>query len=136
MQFTIATVALFASTVLALPAPAPVSTSATISFINDQSGAHYPVIAPLDGSVIRLCDVLTDSTISGPNGIQASSAQLIAYPQNVDCVISGSSGTTLGELTATRTYEKLNKLAQGVALVDLNGASIQCTNGGKVYREE
>ena len=129
MQFTIATIsALFAATAFALPAPqgssAPVT--AIISFINDQSGAHAPVTAPLDGSVINLYNVLTGSPIGVPNQVFASSVQLIAYPQNVDCTVNDINGNQIAQLTATHTYANLNTPASN-HLVNLDGATVECS---------
>ena len=138
MQFTLATIALFAASAFALPATqaAPVAT-ATISFINDQSGAHAPIVAPLDGTTVNLYNALTGTPVGVPNQVLASSAQLIAYPQNVDCTIKNLGGTVLGELTARKTYVKLNAaLPNTPALVNLAGATMQCTANGKVSREE
>lgn len=132
MQFTIATIAMFSSTVLALPYPA----TTTISFINDQSGANAAIVAPLDGSTINLYNRLAGSPIGRSYQILASSAQFTHFTQNAACIISGISTTALGELNAKRTWTKLNPLNQpGVALVDLNGATMRCTATGNYKRQ-
>ncbi|KAF9737148.1 hypothetical protein PMIN06_001908 [Paraphaeosphaeria minitans] len=125
MQFTMATIsALFAATACALPAAQGSSApaTATVSFINDQTGAHAPVVAPLDGTVINLYNVLTGTPVGVPNQVIASSAQLINYPQNVDCTINGIDGNQLGQLTARQTYVLLQSGG-----LSLDGATMTCT---------
>ncbi|KAK7189715.1 uncharacterized protein CC84DRAFT_1176709 [Paraphaeosphaeria sporulosa] len=121
MQFTIATIsALFAATSCALPAAQ--GATATVSFINDQTGAHAPVVAPLDGTVINLYNVLIGTPVGVPNQVIASSAQLIDYPQNVDCTINGINGGQLGQLNARQTYVLLKSGG-----INLDGATMMCT---------
>jgi hypothetical protein len=124
MKYTIATMsALLAATACALPAPQGSSApaTATVSFINDQTGAHAPVAARLDGTVINLYNALTGSPVGVLNQVFASGAQLIAYPQNIDCTINDISGTQLGQLTARQTYATLQ-----TGSTNLDGASLTC----------
>jgi hypothetical protein len=130
MQFTITIVsALFAATAFALPAPQnTAANTVTISFINNQSGAHAAVTAPLDGSEVNLYNVLTGSPVGVPDQVKATSAQLIAYPQNVDCTITDITGALVGQLTATHTYVNLaGNPVVGTTLVNLDGAVLNCT---------
>lgn len=126
MRTTIATIAaLLMATASALPSPqstsGPAPATATLSFINDQTGAHAPVTAPLDGTVINLYNVLTGTPVGVPHQVFASSVQLIAYPQNVDCTVTGIGGNQLAQLTARHTYATLQ--AGGM---NLNGATLAC----------
>lgn len=124
MQFNIATIsALFAATACALPAAQGSSAPqmATVSFINDLTGAHAPVNAPLDGTVINLYNALTGTPVGVPNRVFATSAQLIAYPQSVGCTITELDGTQLGQLTARQTYAVLQSGG-----MNLDGANMTC----------
>lgn len=146
MQFTIATIALFASTVLALPAPAPVQ-SATVKFTDEMTGFSGNVVVPLNGNKINLYNSLAGTPVGpkipgarvgGPQyRVLASSAMLvIPYPQNAACIVSGISTTVLGDINARKTHTNLNPLVQGFPLIDLNGATIKCTPTGKAKRQD
>lgn len=132
MKSTLVTIStLFVATALALPAPAPqggatAAPTATISFSNDQTGAHAPVVAPIDGTVINLYDVLTGTPIGVPVQVLASSAQLVAFPQNVDCTITDINGNVIGTLTAQHTYVDLDGTNTAVP-INLAGATLECT---------
>ncbi|KIV98613.1 uncharacterized protein PV09_09605 [Verruconis gallopava] len=122
--------AIFTATVSSLPTSqnAPASTqTATVSFSNDQTGAHAPVVAPLDGTIINLYNALTGTPVGVPVQVLASSVQLVQFPGTVNCVITNISGQVIGTLTAEHTYADLDGTSSAIP-VNLAGATMQCSS--------
>ncbi|KAJ5457414.1 hypothetical protein N7475_008802 [Penicillium sp. IBT 31633x] len=114
-----------AITISATPLEVRQSNSVTMALSNDQSGAYAGVALPADGTD-RTIPSLFGSTSVGAGGIvKATAAQLTAFPQSINCVITNN-GATIATLTAQRTYVDLDGNPNTAVPINLNNAKINC----------
>lgn len=126
MQFTNAVtlaLTLFSASILAAPSPESAwGSAATIQLANDQTGANANVAVPVDG-VKRSVEELWGHTSVAQNGIVfASSAQLVAFSQTVDCTITEYQPHLSATLNAEKNWASLG----GGHAMDLCSAQVVC----------
>jgi hypothetical protein len=133
--FAILSALFAASTTLAAPAGghqtppsyAPsTSQTATVSFINDQTGANAPIVAPLDGTVISISGALISTPLGASGTVLASSAQFIQFPQGAACAITAADGQIITNLNDQKTFADLDGNPDAAVPVNLTGATLIC----------
>jgi hypothetical protein len=133
--FAIISALFAASTTLAAPAGGPqypptsapaTSQTATVSFINDQSGANAPIVAPLDGTVISLSNALINTSLGASGQVLATSAQFVAFPQGAACAITAANGQIITNLNDQKTFADLDGNPNAAVPVNLAGATLTC----------
>ncbi|KAI9035213.1 uncharacterized protein KD926_004277 [Aspergillus affinis] len=124
-SFTAIVCSLLAASVYAAPVEELQGQQVTVSLANDQSGANAGVQFAADGAD-RSIFALYGGTAVGAGGIVlASSAQLTAFPQTINCVIKNN-GVTIATLTAQKTFADLDGNPNVVVPVNLNRGIINC----------
>lgn len=126
----ISSLALLATSVTALPSGFVARQNPneiTFTIINDQSGAQAAATVPIDGSVASFQTLFGTSSLASNGQILATSSQLIAFPQGVDCIIFQSAKAVIGHLTPSHTYIDLDGNPNAAIPVDVSGDSITCS---------
>lgn len=126
----ISSLALLATSVAALPSGFVARQSPneiTFTITNDQSGAQAAATVPIDGSVATFENLFGASALASNGQILASSSQLIAFPQGVDCIIFRSARDVVGHLVPSHTYLDLDGNPNAAVPVDVTGDSITCS---------
>jgi hypothetical protein len=118
-----------ATTVLAVPivTTIPTTASVNINISNDQSGLNGVATIPIDGLDHKIVKAFADTGLATA-AYQASSAQLNAFPQTpFSCVFKTKKGGFLGYLDAQLTYTEFDGIADVLTVVNLKGATINCS---------
>lgn len=126
----ISSLALLATSVVALPngfVARQNPNEITFTIINDQSGAQAAATIPIDGSTRGFESLFGTSRLASNGQILATSSQLIAFPQGVDCVINDSTQGVVGYLSPSHTYIDLDGNPNAAIPVDVSGDSITCS---------
>ncbi|GAM37253.1 hypothetical protein EIK77_000786 [Talaromyces pinophilus] len=126
----VSSLALLATSVVALPSGFVARQSPneiTFTIINDQTGAQAAATVPIDGSVAAFQDLFGTSSLASNGRILATSSQLIAFPQGVDCIIYQTTIDVIGHLTPEHTYLDLDGNPNAAIPVDVSGDHITCS---------
>jgi hypothetical protein len=126
----ISSLALLATSVVALPSGFEARQSPneiTFTIINDQSGAQAAATIPIDGTTWGFESLFGTSSLASNGQILATSSQLIAFPQGVDCIIFQSAKAVVGHLTPSHTYLDLDGNPNAAIPVDVLGDGITCS---------
>ncbi|EED15886.1 conserved hypothetical protein [Talaromyces stipitatus ATCC 10500] len=131
MKFSIASsLTLLATSVAALPSGFVARQSydnITFTIINDQTGAQAAATVLIDGIPNGFQDLFGSSPLASNGKILATSTQLIAFPQGVDCAITNSAQAVVGHLTPSHTWLDLDGNPNAAIPVDVSGDSITCS---------
>ncbi|PLB46348.1 hypothetical protein P170DRAFT_362060 [Aspergillus steynii IBT 23096] len=123
-SFTAIVFSLLAASVFAAPVEER-ALQVTVSLANDQSGANAGVQFPADGNNRSIRTLYGNTPVGAGGTVLASSAQLTAFPQTINCVIRNN-GAVIATLTAQRTFADLDGNPNAAIPVNLNGGVINC----------
>ncbi|KAJ5741198.1 hypothetical protein N7493_001070 [Penicillium malachiteum] len=126
MQFSITLLSLLpAALVSAVPLESRTLPEVTFSLSNDQSGANAGATFPVNGYDRSISDIFKGTSVAASGNVLASSAQLTAFPQNINCVLKNN-GNYIATLTAQNTYVDIDGNPAVSTPINLNGATINC----------
>lgn len=116
---------LLAASVSAAPIQSRQPQRVTVALSNDQTGAYAGKTFPADNTDKRIQELFGSTSVGGGGHVQATSAQLTAFPENINCLIK-KSGLTVATLTAEETYVDLDGNPSTAIPVDLSHDTINC----------
>ncbi|KAJ5672039.1 hypothetical protein N7507_001166 [Penicillium longicatenatum] len=125
MQYIIALCSLFAIAVSAGPVDIRSQHQVTFALSNDQSGAYSSATFLTDGTDKNVGTLFAGTSVAASGRVLASSGQLTAFPQTVNCVLKNN-GAYITTLTAQNTYVDLDGNPSVSTPVNLSGATINC----------
>jgi hypothetical protein len=125
MQTAIALYSLLAVAVSAGPVDVRQPHQVTFALSNDQTGAYAGATFLADGNDKTIVSLFGSTSVGAGGKVQASSAQLTAFPQTINCVLKNN-GAIIATLTAQHTYVDLDGNPGISTPVNLNGGSINC----------
>ncbi|KAJ6032613.1 hypothetical protein N7540_003345 [Penicillium herquei] len=126
MQFSITLLALLpAALVSAVPVDSRTLPEVTFSLSNDQSGANAGATFLADGYDRWISDLFKGTSVAAGGNVLASSGQLTAFPQNINCVLKNN-GNYLTTLTTQNTFVDIDGNPAVSTPINLNGATINC----------
>jgi len=128
MKSTLIAILALAASVLAAPAVEKRQADAiTFSVINDNSGHNAPATISVDNTEYSFASLFGNSVLASGGIVSASTAQLVANPQNLyfecDIVLDG---TTIGVLTQDQTFANFNGQGNPTQVIDVTDAVIIC----------
>ncbi|ORY03031.1 hypothetical protein BCR34DRAFT_605359 [Clohesyomyces aquaticus] len=131
MKFTLAIAStLFATAITAAPSAIQARNGkypeATVSVINDITGAHAPITLGADGSEHRVGDLFTGTPIDNAGTILATSAQLTMFPQGVECSFYLPGGKPIILDSQAHTFAQLDGNPDAACTVVLNDFIFSC----------
>ncbi|KAK1141033.1 hypothetical protein N8T08_009606 [Aspergillus melleus] len=97
----------------------------TVSLANDQPGANAGVQFAADGTDRSIFALYGGTPVGAGGTVLASSAQLTAFPQTINCVIRNN-GVPIATLTAQKTFADLDGNPNTAIPVNLNNGVINC----------
>ena len=116
----IATISFLAAFAAAQPSPPTV----TLQLANDISGRNANKVITAAGNRYALSSLFAGTAVDNNGQIEASSAQLVAFPNHVQCAIFKD--RLISVLTQDHTYADLDGDSSKLTVVNLNGAYIEC----------
>lgn len=125
MKFTLATVLPFLAVTSAASFEVRQSNPVTVALSNDQSGAQAGVTLQADGTDKTIPSLFGSTSVGAGGTVKASSVQLTAFPQSINCAITNN-GAILARLTAQTTYVDLDGNPGASVPINLNNAVINC----------
>ena len=126
MKSIIAICSLLVASVAAAPLEARDAPSVTFALSNDNSGAYAGVPFAADGTDKTISSLFGATSVASNGQVWATSAQLTAFPQTINCVLKNN-GATLTTFTASHTYFDLDGNPSAAIPVDLTAAVINCS---------
>lgn len=125
MQSIIALCSLLAIAVSAGPIDARSYPEVTFALSNDQSGANAGATFLADGTDKYFSGLFAGTSVDASGQVVASSGQLTAFPQSVNCVLKNN-WAYVTTLTAQNTYIDLDGNPSASIPVNVNGGTINC----------
>jgi hypothetical protein len=99
----------------------------TFALSNDQTGHHASATVPANGDTFIFSSLFGDSVLASDGQVLASSGQLTAFPQGVDCGLENYEGDWVTALTPENTYVDLDGNPNVATPVDVAGYTISCS---------
>lgn len=125
MHTTIALYSLLVVAVSGGPVDIRQPNQVTFALSNDETGAYASAAFLADGTNKEVYNLFAGTSVAAGGQVQASSAQLTAFPQTISCVLENN-GATITTFTAQHTYFDLDGNPSVSIPVNLNGATINC----------
>jgi hypothetical protein len=129
-SFIVASAALLATCATALPNPMAARHAppeVTFALSNDQTGHYASATVPINGDTITFSSLFGDSVLASDGHVLASSGQLTAFPQGVNCGLENYEGHWVTALTPENTYVDLDGNPGVATPVDVTGYTISCS---------
>lgn len=123
-SFTAVVFSLLAASVYAAPVEER-ALQVTVALSNDQTGANAGVQFAADGTNKSIRTLYGGTSVGAGGIVRASSAQLTAFPQTINCVIRNN-GVVIATLNAQRTFADLDGNPNAATPVNLNNGIINC----------
>lgn len=97
----------------------------TVALSNDRTGAYAGETFLADNTDMCVQELFGSTAVSTDGQVQATAAQLTAYPQKISCSLR-KSGIMIASLTTRHTYADLDWNPNIAVPVNLSNATISC----------